>query len=216
MKKDKIYLVNHGFELESFTHPDQSLIKAMKARYNVDDRCPVIGVISRFTEWKGIQYIIPAFEKLLRNYPNAFLILANANGDYSQQLNSQLKVLPSNSYLTICFEKDISILYQLFNIFVHTPIDAEAEAFGQTYVEALAAGVPSVFTLSGIAREFIEHEKNAVVVPFKNSDSIFEGISRLLEDEKLRNSLKSEGGKVVESRFKVEVMMNALYKMYES
>jgi glycosyltransferase involved in cell wall biosynthesis len=216
VKRDKIYLVNHGFELETFSHPQPSLVSEMKCRYNPDEKYPVIGVISRFTEWKGIQYIIPAFMELLKSYPNALMILANANGDYSKQLNAQLKELPANSYLKIGFEKDISTLYQLFNIFVHVPIDAEAEAFGQTYVEALAAGVPSVFTLSGIAREFIEQEKNAIVVPFKNSDAIFEGISRLLEDEKLSSSLSTKGRRVVESRFKVEVMMSALYKMYES
>lgn len=214
--KNKIYLVNHGFELVNFTHPDPSLVREMKARYNSGDRYPVIGVISRFTEWKGIQYVIPAFETLLKSYPNAYLILANANGDYYHSLNEQLKVIPSESYLKIEFEKDIATLYQLFNIFVHVPIDAEAEAFGQTYVEALAAGVPSVFTLSGIAREFIEHEKNAVVVPFKNSDAIYKGISRLVTDEQLRRSLMAEGRNSVESRFKVEVMIDALYKMYES
>lgn len=216
VKKDKIYLVYHGFDLGNFRHPDPSLVRDMKARYNRGDRFPVIGVISRFTEWKGIQYVIPAFETLLKSYPNAYLILANAKGDYYNSLNEQLKVVPAESYLKIEFEKDIATLYQLFNIFVHVPIDAEAEAFGQTYVEALAAGVPSVFTLSGIAREFIEHEKNAVVVPFKNSDAIYKGISRLVTDETLRSSLMAEGINSVESRFKVEVMLDALYKMYES
>lgn len=216
VSKDKIYLVNHGFELEPFSHPDPSLVKEMKGRYHLGEHYPVIGVISRFTEWKGIQFIIPAFQQLLKNYPNAYLILANANGDYANQLDEQLNALPVNSFIKIGFEKDIATLYQLFDIFVHVPIDAEAEAFGQTYVEALAARVPSVFTLSGIAREFIEHEKNAIVVPYKNCDAIYHGISRLLKDEQLRSSLIVEGEKNVESRFKVNVMMNALYKMYES
>lgn len=214
--KDKVFLVYHGFELRSFAHPNPELVSEMKTRHNIPDRYPIIGVISRFTEWKGIQYVIPAFESLLKSYPNAYLILANANGDYYHPLNEQLKVLPAESYLKIKFEKDIAALYQLFNIFVHVPINAEAEAFGQTYVEALAAGVPAVFTLSGIAREFVQDERNAIVVPFMNSEAIYKGISRLLTDDHLRNVLIDEGRKDVESRFNVEVMINALDKMYES
>ncbi len=44
---------------------------------------------------------------------------------------------------------------------MHVTIGKHYEAFGQIYVEALAAGIPSVFTLTGIAPEIIEHEHNA-------------------------------------------------------
>jgi len=108
----------------------------------------VIGAISRFVQWKGVQHIIPAFQKILEQYPTAKLVLANAQGDYEETVKKCcihfLPILTSK----LNFEDDLAALYQLFDVFVHVPIEPRAEAFGQTYVESLISRIPSVFTLS--------------------------------------------------------------------
>ena len=120
-----------------------------------------------------------------------------------------LKKLPASNYLIIDFEPNLFALYHLFDIYVHAPIDPEIEAFGQTYVEALAAGVPSVFTLSGVAPEFVEHEKNALVVPFQNSEAIFQAISRLLTDQGLALALAENGRRGIR-QFELGTMISKL------
>jgi glycosyltransferase involved in cell wall biosynthesis len=173
VNSNKVQIIHHGFELNKFVETNSANISILKSKYNPNNKTPVIGVISRFTEWKGVQYIIPAFKKILNDYPDAFIVLANAHGDMEAELFQQLSQLNSDQYCTIKFEKDLYSLYQLFDVFVHVPIDEHSEAFGQTYVEALAAGVPSVFTLSGIASEFVIDRRNAVVVDYKNADAIY-------------------------------------------
>jgi glycosyltransferase involved in cell wall biosynthesis len=189
----KIHLIRHGFDLEAFQNVNEERVAKLAQSYNPNGRWPVVGVIARFVEWKGVQYIIPAFQQLLKDYPNSLLILANASGPYQEEIKKLLMNLPAESYRTIGFESDLYSLYQLFTVYVHTPIDEHCEAFGQTYVEALAARIPSVFTLSGIAPEFIVHKKNALVVPFKDSRSIFQAITALLSDQSLHNSLIANG-----------------------
>jgi glycosyltransferase involved in cell wall biosynthesis len=159
--------------------------------------------------------VIPAFKKLLVDYPNALLILANAKrGDYAQEINTLLSELPRESYREIEFEYDLFALYRLFDVYVHVPIDPELEAFGQTYVEALAAGIPSVFTLSGVAPEFIEHERNALVVDFQNSEQIHQSICRLLDDKVLRTHLSTTGKSDVNARFSFSKMIARLEDIY--
>ena len=102
------------------------------------------------------------------------------------------------------------------NIFVHVPIDDHSEAFGQIYVEALAAGVPSIFTLSGIAPDFVVDNKNALVVPFKNSEAIYEAMLKILKDENFAEKLKQEGYKTVTGKFDLSRMINQLETLYES
>lgn len=211
-----MFIVNHGFELDKFISANREAVDVLGERYNPSHRFPVIGVISRFTEWKGVQYIIPAFKKLLQDYPNALMILANAKGDMQVEINEMLNQLPENSYRTIEFERDIASLYRLFDIFVHVPVDKFAEAFGQTYVESLASGVPSVVTLSGIACEFVRDRCNALVVPYRNSDEIYKAAVELLSNVDLRTRLIEKGVVDVKQRFPVEVMMNALYTVYEA
>lgn len=211
----KIRLLHHGFDLERFDNvPDEDVARLAKL-YNPAGRRPVIGVIARYSHWKGIQFVVPAFKRLLESHPNALLILANARrGDYKDEIARLLSELPPDSFREIEFEHDLFALYKLFDVYVHTPIDAELEAFGQTYVEALAAGIPSVFTLSGVASEFVEHEKNALVVEFENSDQIHDAVVRLLEDQELRQRLAAQGKKDVREMFGIDAMVRRLEEIY--
>jgi len=211
----KIKLIPHGFDFNYFKSVDKERIEFLRAKYNIqrNSSFPVIGVISRYVQWKGVQYIIPAFRKIRKQYPAAKLILANANGDYASTLKELLQTLPEDSYIQISFEEDLAALYQLFDVYVHVPIDPYVEAFGQTYVESMAAGIPSVFTLSGKAPEFVVHKSNAWVVDFKNSDQIAQGIKVILSDIDLVNKIKFEAEKSIR-RFSLEAYLLALEKLY--
>jgi glycosyltransferase involved in cell wall biosynthesis len=211
----KITLIHHGFDLNKFKEVDSKKIEDLRTKYQTEEYYPIIGVISRYIAWKGQQYIVEAFKKLLKNYPNAKLVLANASGPYKGSIQKQLKDLPKNSYIEIPFESDIFALYQLFDIFVHAPIDLRIEAFGQIYIEALAAGIPSVFTLSGVAPEFIKDKKNAIVVDFKNSEQILASIKLILEKPDLREKIIEKGKKSVE-RFKLDLFTEKLKILYKN
>jgi glycosyltransferase involved in cell wall biosynthesis len=190
----KITVIPHGIPINTFDKPiNKKEIDDIKKKYNITNNSPIIGVISRFTEWKGVQYIIRAFEKFILDYPNAKLVLANAEGDYETQIKKMLSELPTSSYCLITFESNIIPLYKSFDVFVHTPIDVNFEAFGQIYIEALCFEIPMVCTLSGIANDLIINEKNALVVDYKNSEEIYITIKRLLNDDKLRNQIVNQG-----------------------
>jgi glycosyltransferase involved in cell wall biosynthesis len=212
----KVVLIHHGFCLSYFATPGQEKINALRAKYGLNTHDgPVIGVISRLVQWKGVQYIIPAFAKLQSVFPNAHLVLANAYGDYENAIDGLLTALPEASYTKIRFEADLAALYSLFDIFVHVPTDPHAEAFGQTYVEALMAGVPSVFTLSGIAPEVVRSEENAIVVGFQNSDEIYRAMMRILTDATLKARLIGNGKTSVQS-FTMENHLHHLKNLYLS
>jgi glycosyltransferase involved in cell wall biosynthesis len=211
----KIIKIPHGFDLGYFIHlPDEKII-SFKMKWGIPNKRPVIGVIARHIEWKGIQYIISAFNKFRKENPTAFLILANASGPFHQSLVEMLKGIPKDSVKLIPFEEDVALLYSVFDIYVHAPIDPICEAFGQTYIEALAAGIPSIFTLSGIAAEFIVDEQNALVVKFKSDESIYLALMRLWGDDDLKKRLVIKGRQDVISRFRIERMLVLLKELYE-
>jgi glycosyltransferase involved in cell wall biosynthesis len=214
--ENKIHLIHHGFLLDEFINVSESSHLKIQEKYNPNKSSPVIGVISRYIELKGIQYIIPAFVKLIQTYPDALLILANSTGSYKEEIKKQLEILPKKNYVEIPFETDIFSLYKIFDIFIHTPVGTNVEAFGQTYVEALAAEVPSIFTLSGIANEFIKNNHNALVVPFKNSEEILDSINILLSDRNLVTKLVSNGKNDVHSMFGLKKMILSLETLYQN
>ncbi len=209
----KIHLIHHGFDLSFFNNISDDRLEKVKQKYNPEGKHPVIGVISRYTEWKGIKYTLSAFTQLLKKYPNALLVLANAKGN-DTEVRELINKLPKNNYIEIVFEEDNAALFKLFDIFIHVPIDPEIEAFGQIYIEALAVGVPSIFTLSGVAREFIVKNENAMVVDFKNEQQIYDTACRLLEDKELREKLIKNGKHDIEKDFSLPLFINKLEKIY--
>jgi glycosyltransferase involved in cell wall biosynthesis len=219
VKKDKanrakIVTIPHGFDLKYFKTVSESRIQEVRQRHRISSSAaPVIGVISRYLEWKGVHFVIEAFKQLKEQYPTALLVLANTQGNYTTKIKALLSELNEECYREINFENDIAALYHVFTVYVHVPIDPHVEAFGQTYIESLASGIPSVFTLSGIAREFIQDSKNALVVPYKNSDAICVCVRCLLEDDRLKEQLVSNGLQSIKI-FSEEKMIEALAALY--
>ena len=213
-KASKVVLIPHGFDLEEFEYVQQDRICHFKKKHCIEGKAPVIGVISRFTKWKGVQFIIPAFKQLLHYHPNAVLMLLNAHGDYENEIKKYLADLSEDTFRLIPFENDIAAAYKNMDIFIHVPIDDHSEAFGQIYVEALAAGVPSIFTLSGIATDFIRHQENAYVVPFQDANANFLQMRHILSNPDLVQEVREQGIKDVKQNFSLKTMIYSLEKLY--
>jgi glycosyltransferase involved in cell wall biosynthesis len=211
----KVSMIPHGFCLDIFSQLNADDLQSFQNRYHLGEKRPVIGVISRFIELKGVQYVLPAFRKYLEKYPDALLLLLNARGDYEPAIREELEKIPVSSYCRILFEPNISAAYWAMDIFIHVPIDDHSEAFGQIYVEALAAGVPSIFTLSGIAPDFVRDGENALVVPYRDSEAIYSAMIRLWENPTLRLHLINNGLPSVKERFDLPIMVNGLDKLYK-
>jgi glycosyltransferase involved in cell wall biosynthesis len=210
----KVSLVHLGIDIETFEHPAAAAVEAVAARYNPRHAAPVIGVIARHIELKGIQYVIPAFQRLLADFPDAYLILAHASGPYTTTLQRLLDSISADRYIMVQFEPDVPALYKTFDLCVHVPIGPQEESFGLVYLEALAAGVPSIFTLSGVAPEFLVHRRNAWLVEYRNSDQIYDGMKTLLADDALRASLVDEGRRSVETGFSGQRMVRGVEEVY--
>ncbi|MDX1651966.1 MAG: glycosyltransferase family 4 protein [Brumimicrobium sp.] len=211
--EEKIVLIHHGFPVELFGDVAPERTASVRERHGIPENKVIIGVIARYTYWKGVQDIIPAFQKINAENPNTHLVLANANGDYSKEIKHILSNLPEKSYTEITFEPDNAALFKCFDIFVHTPVDKESEAFGQIYIEALLSGLPCVFTLSGVANEIIINGENAMVVDYENSQEICQAICNLLESSERKKQLAVEGKKVASS-FTISKKILELEKLY--
>lgn len=213
---EKRVLIHHGFNLERFFNPDSEEVLRIKKEYNPDNQFPVVGVISRWLELKGIQYTIDAFHRLLKTHPDALLCLfgASDNADYSKEIKELVQTIPERNVRVVAFENNVYDLFRLFDIYVHVPVNPSCEAFGQTYVEALASGIPSIFTLSGIAREFIVNKENALLVPFRDAASIHQALLLLLNDQILNEKLRMKGPESVSEMFSFARYISQLKDIY--
>lgn len=214
VEPDKITEIAHVFNSKLFENINDARVKAIRAKYNLDQKDFIIGVISRYIEWKGIQYIIPAFKELLKTQPNLVLVLANAKGNYQNSIKSHLKTLPNNSFREISFESDLHALFRAFNIFVHVPINKNAEAFGQVYVESILSEIPSVFTVSGEANYLKEFKDGIEWVDYEDSISVKSAMEKIIRNYEHYQKDIIKTKKSILDYYTIENQYNKFSKIY--
>lgn len=96
----KLTIINHGFELDKFKLKCFSKLENQNLKHKImDGTQPIIGVIFRYVESKGIQYIIPA-EKIKKVYQKAHLALVNLSEFIVHKNNSFVVPFCSSALIT--------------------------------------------------------------------------------------------------------------------
>jgi glycosyltransferase involved in cell wall biosynthesis len=212
--EEKVTVIPHGLPLKVLSADvDPERLLEIRKKYELSSDRLVIGVISRFVEFKGIHYILPAFKKLLESYPDTLLVLANAGGNFEKQIQELLHEIPSENVRLVRFESDAPALFKCFDVFVHTPVNSTLEAFGQVYIEAMAYEVPIVCTKSGVACEVLEHKRNALICEYRDSQSIYENLLLLMRNPSLKKQI-IESAKTDVNTFTFEKKLEKIAALY--
>jgi len=210
---DKLVLIPNFVDPKIYEIPDETSSK-IREKYRFSKDRLNIGINSRWTELKGLQYILPA---IINSYKKAeipfHLYLFNAKGNYAAEVEKLLANLPDSHYTATVFESEIMAVYPELDVFIHCPIRETAESFGLVYVEALGSGTPSIFTLSGIAHDIVVPDKNALVVDFCNIEQIEEAIEKLAKNSELRRTFAAQSAETREL-FSIKRHADGLLKMY--
>tara|TARA_B110000438_G_scaffold184866_1_gene176578 strand:- start:337 stop:1464 length:1128 start_codon:yes stop_codon:yes gene_type:complete len=186
----QIVTIPFGIRLADFAEPPADRVDAVRRAHQIDPGRTTIGMISRFIEIKGWRYAIdPLLQRLLAD-SELQLVIANAVGDLESEIRQSFRPV-SDQVVFIRHESDNAALFKVFDVFLHVPVTPTVEAFGLVYIEAMAAGIPSVITSSGIANDFADDGKNCLVVPHRDPEAIGRALDQLLGSASLRARLKS-------------------------
>lgn len=55
----KVVVIPHGFDLGAFTGVEEATVRRLRAKYDLGDGGPVVGVVARYERIKGVEHIIP-------------------------------------------------------------------------------------------------------------------------------------------------------------
>jgi glycosyltransferase involved in cell wall biosynthesis len=185
--KNKIVIIHNGVDLTNF-RSESPLSKSVSPKNASNSRLFHIGVISRLTEWKGVNYTATAFVKLQKEFPNSRLHIVGAFADSYPDVKSILSTVDKGKYSLEKINSNIPAFLRGLDAFVHVPVGKDDEAFGIVYVEALASGIPCIFTQSGVLNELVTPDRYAHLVQFRNSEEIYrclKGMMQGLSDPKI-------------------------------
>ena len=149
--------------------------------------------LGRLARGKGLDLLVPAFERIYAARPHARLVLAGP--DYGAKdetlhalaaadIGDRARILPAAT------DDELPSLYRAARVFV---LPSRYEAFGLVLLEAMAAGVPIVATRIGSIPDLVTHEENGLLVPPEDPKALADAIGRVLSDAPLAARLVATG-----------------------
>jgi phosphatidylinositol alpha-1,6-mannosyltransferase len=165
-----ITVVPPGVDVERFRPLADAERRAARARFGLpahDDARLVVGV-SRLVPRKGFDVLVRAAADLARTRPEVSVAIAGAGRERARLERLVADTVAPVSLLGRVPDADLPELYGCADVFAMLCHDRwgglEAEGFGIVFLEAAAAGVPSVAGRSGGAHEAVEHGVTGTVV----------------------------------------------------
>jgi glycosyltransferase involved in cell wall biosynthesis len=173
---------------------------AVREELNTPGDATVLIQVSRMEAWKGHAVVVDALG-LLRSQPDwAWWVVGGAQrpeeAAYAAELTDRARHLGINERIRWLGErKDVPRLLAATD--VHCQANIGPEPFGIAYVEALAAGLPTVASRAGGAMEIVD-DSCGILVPPGDSRALAAALGRLFTDRPFRRKLA--GGAAARAR----------------
>lgn len=198
--------------IDSF--PDVEPAKQLRLRSDIglngQDR--IIGAVGSLYPVKGHRFLIEAMPAIIRDCPNARLLLVG-RGDQEVHLKEQVKKLGiERSVYFLGLRQDISTLLSIMEVFV---LPSLSEGLSVATLEAMASARPVVATRVGGNPELVVDGETGILVPSEDSQALATGIADLLLDRPRARTLGEKGRERVEQRFQMRMMVDEYRKLYE-
>lgn len=164
----------------------------------------VVLYLGRLVKKKGVEYLIRAFNEVLKECRDAALVIVG-EGEERNKLETLCKQLSTRNVHFVGFvdESRKPAYFVLADIFVYPSITEKSpEPWGLAVNEAMSAGKPVVVTTAvGCAYDLVKHGVNGYIVPEKDERSLYNVITHLIKNKKLRENMGKESRKIIVSNF---------------
>lgn len=176
----------------------------IKERLNINNEMVII-TACRLVGWKGIQYSIRAFDKLIKKGYNVKYIIIG-DGEERTRLESLTEELNMGNRIIFIGNVKNSELPRYYSIAYAAVFPSIAnETFGISIAEAMSCGVPVVSTKVGGIPEVVA-EGTGFLVPPKDVDAIADKIELLIMNDGLRRDIGIAGRKRVIENFSWDII----------
>lgn len=203
---DKFQVINNGININIFKNAkkyNKGLIVPLCKESSI-----FITMVGRFCHEKDQETLIRAFYKILKIYPDSYLILVG-EGPLLQEKKKIVKKLKleKNIYF-LGFRKDIERILKTSDVIV---LSSYWEGFGLSAVEGMASGKPVIVSKVKGLTQIVENY--GLVFNQKNSEELFRLIYELLSNKGYFDDISVRCLKRSED-FDIKKMIKALTKEY--
>jgi glycosyltransferase involved in cell wall biosynthesis len=209
---DKVVLIHNGIDVDRFERGREGIAR----REQGTNRKLRVGMIGHIAPIKGQEDFIRAAAVVINGRDDVEFVIAGedksrtgANRRSAEELIDELNL--KRHVRLIGWVEDVADLLPTLDLFISP---SRSEPFGLAIVEAMAAGVPVVATMSEGAREIIRGNHTGRLIPVGDVKAMAQAIDGLLSDPEERSRLVKNAQAAVRENFSVEKMLSATEQVY--
>ncbi len=206
-----ISVVPNAVDYIQFSTSYEEVVQQIKEKLNKKENDCWLVTTSRLVEKNGHDLVIKSLKSLPENVK---YIVAGIGPDKDKliKLAEDEKVLDRVIFLGHIQYEDIPNLLKASDIFIRP---SRTEGFGNSFVEAMAAGIPVIATTAGGIKDFLFHNENGLEVGIENVEDIVIQVQRLREDDGLKERLIENARDMVREKYDWEIItaqMKTIFK----
>lgn len=203
---EKIRFIWEGVDTEMFN--PKTYCDEIKFQYGG----PIILFVSSLHPRKGIRYLIMAMPKILKEIPDAKLLIFGEGyqGKYLQHLTKKLELEKNVIFGGFIRDELLPRFYASADVYAYPAL---VDGWPLTPMEAMACGTPVVGSNLGAIREIVQ-DAGMLCEP-RNSKQLAEAIIELLLDKNLRNEFREKGLNLVKRKFTWQKICERYIQIYE-
>jgi glycosyltransferase involved in cell wall biosynthesis len=200
---DRVRIVKNGIDVAGFDGGDPERFR---------DRFPGLGektvlYVGRLERSKGLQYLIPAFARVLSRVPDATLAIVGRGSDrYLRELKLAARSAGVAEKVVFTGRIPQDILPHAYAASALVALPSLMEGFGISLLESMASSRPCVATRTGAIPEILRHRETGLLVKPADSVDLGDAMVTLLSDPALRTAMGKKGLEVVKRDFTLERM----------
>ncbi len=194
-KRDKIKLLGNGVDLSKFApwRFDADFRRRKRTEIGVPEDAVVVGIIGRLVREKGYFELFEAMRNVMAVNNNVWLVIIGPEEPekadrISTDSFSRFGIEHHTRYLGL--RNDMPELLACCNIYT---LPSWREGFPRSAIEAAAMGLPIVATNIRGCRQVVEDGVNGFLVPPQDSTALKNAITKLVEDDQLREKMGHSG-----------------------
>jgi glycosyltransferase involved in cell wall biosynthesis len=210
---DRVVTIHNGIPLGRYQrHPRGRL----RAAHGIAADEPLIGLVGRFTPWKGQHLFLRLARAWDRQQAPGRFILIGQSFNEDQAYEGELRRFVQDHGLTARvafapFQPEIAAALSDLDVLVHASV--KPEPFGRVLIEAMAVGAPVIAARAGGVTEILTHEVDGLLVEPGDLEAYLAALRRLLSSPALSRELAGAARRTVEQRFTVERVREQFAKL---
>jgi len=191
-----IEVIPNGVDINLFrTQYSAAEIKSVRENLGIKDEYVVI-TTSRLVAKNGVDILIAAIARFKEKRPNVRCLIIGAGPERAalERQARRLGVDVNVIFLGHIAQHDLPIYFRIADIFIRP---SRSEGLGNSFLEAMAAGIPVIGTLVGGIADFLHDGRTGFIVPVDDPEAIAGKMHYIIGNSNVRNQVVQEASRLI-------------------